>query len=210
MAPDVTHELKLRAAGYHSIAGIDEAGRGCWAGPVVAAAVVLPASVLEQPTLLTGIDDSKKLTEAQREDGYALITRTAIGVGVGAVPAHVIDSIGIVPATRLAMTIAMLALPCLPDALLIDALTLEPLSLLQYKLIKGDAHCLSIAAASIIAKVTRDHLMHTADRAYPGYHFARHKGYGTAVHRHALDTLGISPIHRLSYRPVALRQYNNG
>ncbi len=202
MAPDTRHEHLLQAAGYRRIAGIDEAGRGCWAGPVVAAAVILPPRIMHTPDLWDGIDDSKKLTETQRETAYRLIQQQAEGVGVGIVPSFVVDSFGIVPATRMAMTIALLALPIPADALLIDAMVLD-LSLPQEKLIRGDSRSLSIAAASIIAKVTRDHLMHTADWAYPAYGFAQHKGYGTAKHLTALQTCGVCEIHRLSYRPVA-------
>jgi ribonuclease HII len=202
LAPDTSYEQTYQTAGYRHIAGIDEAGRGCWAGPVVAAAVILPATIIHTPTLLPGVDDSKKLTESQREIAYRRIQRRALGVGVGIVPAFIIDSFGIVPATRLAMTIAVLALPMLADALLIDAMHLD-LALPQERLIRGDSRSLSIAAASIVAKVTRDHLMYTADRAYPAYAFAQHKGYGTAKHLAALRAYGVCELHRLSYRPVA-------
>lgn len=203
MSPHIQYEQELHTAGYHTIAGIDEAGRGCWAGPVVAAAVVLSPQVLREPSLLAGIDDSKKLSEQQRERAYERIKQGAISTGVGIVPAYLIDAYGIVPATRLAMTIALLSLSMLCDALLIDAMQLHIPTLHQQALIKGDSQSLSIAAASIIAKVTRDHLMMEADRAFPGYQFARHKGYGTAIHQRALREIGICALHRRTFRPVA-------
>lgn len=205
--PEVTYELALREQGYRAITGIDEAGRGCWAGPVVAAAVILETRVYDEPALLAGITDSKAMTAAQRTAGVAWIREYAAGVGVGIVPAFLIDALGIVPATRLAMTIALLALPHPADALLIDAVALTALPIPQQSLIKGDACCLSIAAASVIAKVTRDRLMHTADLAYPGYGFAAHKGYGTARHQRALAALGPCAVHRRTFRPVSLHCY---
>ncbi len=207
MAPTTQYEYELCRAGYRSIAGIDEAGRGCWAGPVVAAAVVLPLAVVTQPMCLAGVDDSKRLSAHQREAMYMQIHAVATGVGLGVVPAYLIDTMGIVPATRLAMTIALLSLPCQVDALLIDALALIGISLLQRSLIKGDASCLSIAAASIVAKVSRDHLLYTADSAYPGYGFALHKGYGTAAHQRALRMLGPCAFHRWTFRPVTTLCY---
>lgn len=203
MAPGIEYEQALYASGYERVAGIDEAGRGCWAGPVVAAAVVMPPAVLCAGTV-PPVNDSKVLTTAQREHACRQIYATAEGVGVGTVPAYLIDALGIVPATRLAMTIALLSLPGKVDALLIDALRLDVLSLPQQALIKGDALAYSIAAASIVAKVTRDRLMIAADRAYPGYGFARHKGYGTAIHRRALQTLGTCALHRRTFQPVLL------
>jgi ribonuclease HII len=203
MPPTLTHEYELLHAGYHCIAGIDEAGRGCWAGPVVAAAVVLRAEVLAQPALLAGVDDSKLLTATQRERCYDVILAHAAGVGVGIVPAYLIDGYGILAATRLAMTTALLSLPCSPDALLIDAVQLRELTLHQRALIRGDSISLSIAAASIVAKVSRDRHMVAADQAHPGYSFARHKGYGTAIHQAALRQLGLCALHRRTFQPVA-------
>jgi ribonuclease HII len=202
MAPGVEYETRLQQSGYQRIAGIDEAGRGCWAGPVVAASVILAPAVLERPVLLDGIDDSKLLNERQREKALQRIRHHAIAIGIGSVPPYVIDTWGIVPATRMAMTIALLSMSVLPDTLLIDALPLEILSLPQQAFFKGDSQCLSIAAASIVAKVTRDQLMKTADTACPGYGFARHKGYGTALHQKALRELGPCVLHRLSFKPV--------
>lgn len=203
MAPTVTEELRLRAAGHVRIAGIDEAGRGCWAGPVVAAAVVLPDAVLEQPALLAGVDDSKALTAMQREALFARVSEFAEGWAVGIVPAHVIDSHGILVATRLAMQIALLKLPALPDALLIDAVQLHGWPCHQQALIKGDARCLSIAAASIIAKVTRDRVMTALGKHMPLYGFEAHKGYGTAVHHRALLEHGVTTHHRRTFKPIA-------
>ncbi len=202
MSPDGQQEHILHQAGYCYVAGIDEAGRGCWAGPVVAGAVVLAHHVLTCSDLPVAINDSKLLSVAQREASYALLPTLTNGIGIGIVPAYIIDALGIVPATRLAMTIALLNLPCRVDALLIDALPLANLSLPQQAIIKGDTQCLSIAAASIIAKVTRDRLMRLADQVYPGYGFAAHKGYGTAAHQRALYALGPCVLHRHTFRPV--------
>ena len=202
MAPTVVEELKLRAAGHTLIAGIDEAGRGCWAGPVVAAAVILPDTVLDQPALLAGVDDSKALTAKQRATLYAQIIGSAAAWSVGVVPAHVIDSHGILAATRIAMQVALLSLPLLPNALLIDAVTLHGWPCPQQALIHGDARCLSIAAASIVAKVSRDRLMTALGGALPAYGFAAHKGYGTAQHAQALHAYGPTSQHRFSFRPI--------
>lgn len=210
MAPDVRYEQDLLASGYRHIAGLDEAGRGCWAGPVVAAAVVFPPHILAQPDVLAGIDDSKLLSPHQREETCQTILSLAEGVGVGIVGAFLIDTWGIVPATRLAMTVALLSLPCLADALLIDALPLPTCVLPQKVLIKGDSRSLIIAAASVVAKVSRDHLMHTAHLAHPAYGFASHKGYGTAAHRRALASCGPCVLHRRSFRPVAALEHASG
>jgi ribonuclease HII len=203
MPPTVDEELKLLCAGHHQIAGVDEVGRGCWAGPVVAAAVVLPRAVLEQPDLLEGVDDSKVLTAPQRQRLAKRIVALADGWAIGAIPAHVIDTHGILEATRLAMQVALLRLPRPADALLIDALRIEGWACPQRSLIKGDARCLSIAAASIVAKVARDRLMAELGRREPAYGFEQHKGYGTATHARALRVHGPSPQHRRSFRPLA-------
>jgi ribonuclease HII len=203
MPPSITFEQQLHGRGLRCLAGLDEAGRGCWAGPVVAAAVVLGPQVLANPALLAGIDDSKQMTAAARDAGYEHILRHAAGVGVGVVAPYLIDGYGILEATRLAMTVALLHLPCCPDGLLIDAVPLRALHLPQEVLIKGDGRSLSIAAASVVAKVTRDRLMHTADHAFPGYGFASHKGYGTAMHQEALAQHGVCMLHRRTFRPIA-------
>lgn len=191
----------LRAEGYRVIAGIDEAGRGCWAGPVVAAAAVLDETVLACPEVLQGVDDSKRLSSAQRERALHIIRRHA-AIGVGMVPAFLIDCFGIVDATRLAMELAVLQLPVRPDALLIDALKLPRCILPQRSMVYGDSLSLSIAAASIVAKTARDALMRAWDRAYPEWHFGQHKGYGTAAHARALYRHGTTPLHRRSFRPM--------
>jgi ribonuclease HII len=202
MVPDLQEELFLYAAGHTRVAGLDEVGRGAWAGPVCAAAVVLPLNRPDLPDLLTGVRDSKQLSPAQRERFLPLILDVAEAVGVGwATPAEV-DEQGIVPATRQAMVRAVGELDGRVDALLVDYLRLPDLDLPQRALPKADVRCLSVAAASIVAKVTRDQLMVALDRDLPGYGFARHKGYGTRQHREALARLGPSPIHRMSWRPI--------
>ncbi|MEK7275747.1 MAG: ribonuclease HII [Chloroflexota bacterium] len=201
--PSLTLERRFRRRGFALIAGIDEAGRGAWAGPVVAAAVILP---LDRPDLrksLKGVNDSKQLTARQRERLYPVIRSVALAVGVGGAGPEEIDCDGIVPATRAAMerALAMLAVP--PDALLIDAVDLRAIvDLPQHSLVRGDSISLSIAAASIVAKVSRDRMMVKLDALYPGYGFGKHKGYGTVVHQAALERLGVSETHRRSYRPI--------
>lgn len=199
--PDVHVELSLWDQGYTIVAGIDEAGRGAWAGPVVAAAVCLPQ---DESTLqaLHPVCDSKLLTPAWRERCYDLVVDAAVAYGTGQVASAIIDQIGIVPATRLAMKQAILALDPSPSYLLIDFLRLKDVALPQQAIVKGDRCCLSIAAASIIAKVTRDRLMVELDCSFPGYGFAQHKGYGTAQHQQALRCLGALPEHRRSFAPV--------
>ncbi len=190
----------MRAAGARWVAGVDEAGRGCWAGPVTAAAVILPEALLADPTPLAGVDDSKTLAPAQRARLYTRILAAGVAWSVVSVPAGVIDSHGILAATVIAMQAAVLGLTPQPDALLIDAVHLPGWH--QRALIRGDARCLSIAAASIIAKVTRDRIMAAHDRHDPRYGFGRHKGYGTALHQAALWQHGVHAQHRRSYAPV--------
>lgn len=203
MAPTLDEEWALVAQGFGCIAGVDEVGRGCWAGPVVAAAVVLGPDVLVCPRLLEGVDDSKQLTAGQRQRFSAQVHALAQAVGIGAVPAFLIDCIGIADATRLAMQLALLALPCIPDALLIDAVRLPMLAQPQRVLVRGDARSLSIAAASVVAKVARDRYMHEVEANRPVYGFAAHKGYGTAAHYRALRRYGPGAFHRRSFRPIA-------
>jgi ribonuclease HII len=202
--PDLREEMALYAEGYRHIAGLDEAGRGSWAGPVVAGAVILPPDRSDLSQELDGVRDSKQLTPRQRERLYPIIESTALAVGVGVVPPDVIDELGIVPATRQAMGLAIGQLGLPPDFLLIDYLNLPELSIPQKSITHGDALSFSIAAASIVAKVTRDRLMVELDAHYPGYGFAPHKGYGTRQHRESLFRLGPSPVHRLSYAPMRL------
>jgi len=200
-APDTRQERALMRQGHACVAGLDEAGRGAWAGPVVAAAVILPRDALRR-SALRGVRDSKLLTPHQRQALLPMIHQAALAIGVGRASHAEIDSSGIVPATRLAMLRAIKALPLAPDALLIDALGLPAVPLPQRVLFHADRLCLSVAAASIVAKVTRDRWMAELDAQYPGYGFARHKGYGTAVHQKALAGLGVSAIHRLTFEPV--------
>ncbi|MCL4459366.1 MAG: ribonuclease HII [Chloroflexi bacterium] len=188
--------------GYDIVAGIDEAGRGCLAGPVVAAAVILPHRCYHALGRLENVRDSKLLTPEQRKAALTEIEAEAIGIGVGAVLAEVIDEVGIVAATRLAMIAAVKNLPLRPDFLLIDYLGLPALSIPQKSIVDGDMLCLSIAAASIVAKVRRDRLMIEQDICYAGYGFARHKGYSTPEHLRALARLGVCPLHRHSFAPV--------
>jgi ribonuclease HII len=205
--PDLREEMTLHAEGYRHIAGLDEAGRGSWAGPVVAGAVILPIDRPDLSQELEGgcrIRDSKQLTPRQRERLYGIIESAALAMRVGIVPPEKIDELGIVPATRQAMSLAIAQLNPLPDFLLVDYLSLPELSIPQKGITHGDALSLSIAAASIVAKVTRDRLMVKLDARYPGYGFARHKGYGTPQHRESLIRLGPSPIHRLSFAPMRL------
>jgi ribonuclease HII len=202
MQPNLEEELKLHAAGYTHVAGIDEVGRGAWAGPVYAAAVVLPLDQADLLDLLAGVRDSKQLSPAQREVLLPRILQVAEAVGIGwASPAEV-DEAGIVAATRRAMARAVAGLNGQADALLIDHVRLPGVALPQRAFPKADARCLSVAAASIVAKVTRDRLMVALERDYPGYGFASHKGYGTPAHRTALQRLGPSAIHRMSWRPI--------
>lgn len=195
-------EQQMLARGYRRLAGVDEVGRGCWAGPVVAAAVVLPPDILHNPVMLAGVTDSKQLSPRQREDHTEVICRVALAVGVGSTPAWMIDQLGIIAATQLAMEQAVLSLACcIPDALLLDAVRLPTLPQPQVSMIRGDAASLSIAAASIVAKTTRDRYMRGWDRWYP-HGFGQHKGYGTTAHRAALQRYGLTPLHRRSFRPV--------
>jgi ribonuclease HII len=201
-SPDLRFEGDLWSHGFTRLAGIDEAGRGAWAGPVSAGAVLLPAnlSVLEQ---LPKVRDSKQMLPKQRAYWAEEIKHVAAAWGVGFATSQEIDALGIVPATRLAMRRALAALGPAPDHLLIDAVRLPDIPLPQTSIIKGDARSLSIAAASVLAKTARDALLVQFDEQYPGYGFARHKGYGTASHALALQRLGPCPIHRFCFAPIA-------
>lgn len=201
-APTLEKELALFKAGFKFIAGLDEVGRGAWAGPVVAAAVILPLDLSNPSEQWTGVRDSKQMTCRQREKLFDLIKAKALSVGLGLSSSAEVDQYRIVEATRLAMQRAVAQLDPAPHHLLIDALTLPQLSLPQLAFPKADAISLSVAAAAIVAKVTRDHLMICQDEAYPGYHFAQHKGYGTKAHLASLKTLGPCPIHRYSFAPI--------
>lgn len=198
--PSFVEEEEMAARGYRLVAGVDESGRGPLAGPVVAAAVILPAP-LNAPELAS-VRDSKLLKPRQRETLYRHIRATAISVGIGVINNQVIDDQGIIQATRLAMKMAVEQLAPPPESLLIDYLRLPELPYPQEGIKFGDRLCFSIACASIIAKVTRDRIMVGLDKAYPGYQLARHKGYGTAGHLACLRRLGPSPVHRRSFQPV--------
>ena len=198
--PSYDRETALRSQGYTAIAGVDEVGRGPLAGPVVAAAAVLPPHLDALGPEV--VRDSKLLTPRQRERAYDLLIREATTWSVGQASHEEIDALGIAPASRLAMARALENLTSLPDFLLIDAFPLPEVALPQESIIHGDRLCLSIAAASVIAKVTRDRMMQEEDRRNPGYGFARHKGYATREHLARLQALGPSPIHRRSFAPV--------
>ncbi len=198
MACSLAHEDTLRARGLHFVAGVDEAGRGPLAGPVSAAAVILPADFTHAL-----LDDSKKLTERKRERLYEeLTTRGDIRYAVALVEAEEIDRLNILRATHEAMRRAVAQLLPAPEHVLIDGLPVRDFPLPQTALVGGDGLSFSIAAASVLAKVTRDHVMLEMDARYPAYGFAKHKGYGTAAHLAALRTHGPCPIHRHSFQPV--------
>ena len=202
--PDLLFEENARKeSGVSAVAGLDEAGRGALAGPVVAAAVMLPLDSPQKLMLLKEVNDSKQLTAAKREHLAALITANALTFGIGSTPAAVIDKIGIIPATKLAMLAALEQLDPPADYLLIDGrIRLKNIPLRQQSIIRGDGKSLNIAAASILAKVSRDAFMVQLHTLYPQYGFARHKGYGTEFHRRALAHWGPMPEHRLSFAPL--------
>ena len=192
----LAYEKECYARGMELIAGVDEVGRGPLAGPVVAAAVILPKACK-----IPGLNDSKKIPKYKHKEIYEAVLQNAIAIGIGIKDNHVIDQVNIYEATKLAMMEAIGQLEPQPQHLLIDAMRLD-LPISQTSIIKGDANSLSIAAASIVAKVTRDQMMEEFDRKYPGYDFAQNAGYGTAKHLAGLDQLGVTPIHRRSFEPV--------
>lgn len=192
----LAYEKELYAQGIDLIAGVDEVGRGPLAGPVVAAAVILPKACK-----IPGLNDSKKIPKSKHKEIYEAVLQNAIAIGIGIKDNHVIDQVNIYEATKLAMMEAIDQLDPQPQHLLIDAMKLD-LPIPQTSIIKGDANSLSIAAASIVAKVTRDQMMEEFDQKYPGYDFAQNAGYGTAKHLAGLDKLGVTPIHRRSFEPV--------
>ncbi|MFO7812438.1 MAG: ribonuclease HII [Pelovirga sp.] len=190
-------EEQARRRGFQSVAGIDEAGRGPLAGPVVAAAVILP-----EQFFLPGLTDSKKLSERRRQFLYPEICQQARAVGVGVASTQEIDRLNILQATLLAMTRAIGRLPQIPDHLLIDGISAVPLNLSQQCIKQGDSRSLSIAAASVVAKVIRDRIMLSYHRQLPAYGFATHKGYGTLQHRAAIAEIGPSALHRTTFAGV--------
>ncbi|MGM0522568.1 MAG: ribonuclease HII [Bacillota bacterium] len=190
------YEQVARKESYQWIAGVDEVGRGPLAGPVVAAAVILP-----ETCDLIGLTDSKQLSESKREYFYQAIQREALAIGIGIVSPEVIDAINILEASKQAMLEAIQSLEVTPDYLLLDAIELN-IAIPQQSLIKGDMKSISIAAASVIAKVTRDRLMSRYDKQYPGYDFFSNQGYGTKKHLEGLKKHGVTPIHRRSFAPV--------
>ena len=192
----LAYEKELYTQGIQLIAGVDEVGRGPLAGPVVATAVILPKACK-----IPGLNDSKKIPKSKHKEIYEAVLQNAIAIGIGVKDNHVIDQVNIYEATKLAMMEAIGQLDPQPQHLLIDAMKLD-LPISQTSIIKGDANSLSIAAASIVAKVTRDQMMEEFDREYPGYDFAQNAGYGTAKHLAGLDKLGVTPIHRCSFEPV--------
>ena len=198
--PSLVEEETLWAQGCELVAGVDEVGRGALAGPVMAAAVILPSGI--DVPWLDQIRDSKQLSPAKRERLFHQIHEIAISVGIGVVSHEVIDGQGIVKATQMAMKQAVDGLSPAPDSLLIDYMHLPEVPLPQKGIVNGDELCLSIACASIVAKVARDRLMVELDRLYPGYQLADHKGYGTKEHLSCLYRLGPCPIHRQSFQPV--------
>lgn len=192
----LAYEKELYAQGIDLIAGVDEVGRGPLAGPVVAAAVILLKACK-----IPGLNDSKKIPKSKHKEIYEAVLQNAIAIGIGIKDNQVIDQVNIYEATKLAMMEAIGQLEPQPQHLLIDAMKLD-LPIPQTSIIKGDANSLSIAAASIVAKVTRDQMMEEFDCEYPGYDFTQNAGYGTANHLAGLDKLGVTPIHRRSFEPV--------
>ena len=192
----LAYEKECYARGMELIAGVDEVGRGPLAGPVVAAAVILPKACK-----IPGLNDSKKIPKSKHKEIYEVVLQNAIAIGIGVKDNQVIDQVNIYEATKLAMMEAIGQLEPQPQHLLIDAMRLD-LPISQTSIIKGDANSLSIAAASIVAKVTRDQMMEEFDCEYPGYDFTQNAGYGTANHLAGLHKLGVTPIHRRSFEPV--------
>ncbi len=200
LPPDLVYEKKLWQT-YNYIAGMDEAGRGALAGPVCVGTVILPKDDPHLTHTLSGVRDSKQLTPRKRDQLTPQIKAAVCSWGIGFASADEIDTLGIVPATRLAAGRALAMLHCFPDFLLTDfRLELPELDIPQAALVKGDQHCLSIAAASILAKTARDDLMRELDLGFPEYGFSKHKGYGTAFHLEKIKTFGTTPIHRKTFK----------
>ena len=200
--PDLSQEAALTEGGFRRVAGVDEAGRGAWAGPLVAAAVILPEADQIGDGFLAGVRDSKLLSLTQREALFETIMASARAVGVGSVDADEVDLLGLTAANELAMVRAVRGLSLAPDYVLVDCFTLKSVGIPQRGIVRGDRSCLSIAAASIVAKVYRDRWLARLAEAHPGYGFEQHRGYGVAAHRQAIADLGLTPIHRVSYAPL--------
>jgi ribonuclease HII len=200
--PNLDFEGELWQQGLRFVAGVDEAGRGALAGPVAAGAVVLPGDIGDLYDRLVGVRDSKVMKPPDREHWAAAIKGVAVAWGVGFASSVEIDQLGILPATQLAAKRAVISLNCGLEYLLVDYIDLPDVKLPQTPLVKGDARSLSIAAASILAKTTRDAHLVELDRTFPGYHFAKNKGYGTCEHRQAIERLGPCEQHRRSFSPV--------
>ena len=192
----LSYEKEFYAQGISLIAGVDEVGRGPLAGPVVAAAVILLKNCK-----IKGLNDSKKIPKKKHEDIFQDVKEKALAIGIGIMDNHVIDQVNIYEATKLAMKEAIAQLQLKPEHLLVDAMELD-LPISQTSIVKGDANSLSIAAASIVAKVTRDKIMANYDQEFPGYDFSQNAGYGTAKHLEGIAKLGITPIHRTSFEPI--------
>lgn len=189
------HENELREKGFKTICGIDEAGRGPLAGPVVVASVIMPAN-----SMIEGVNDSKKISEKKREKIYDQILEEAVSYGIAIIGQDEIDEINILNATKKGLTVSLQELTEKPDLIVVDALSgIDTMGIPYESIIKGDAKCYSIAAASILAKVTRDRIMREWDKVYPEYGFEKHKGYGTAAHIAAIREYGLCPIHRNSF-----------
>jgi ribonuclease HII len=208
--PDWANELELCFDGHMLVAGVDEAGRGAWAGPLVAGSVIFPnpheletaESAADLSAELARLRDSKMLTSNVREQLLDAIMASALAIGVGIVSPALIDQIGMGPSNRLAMARAIRDLGVWPDYLVIDAFRLPLVRIQQRPIVKGDATCMSIAAASVVAKVTRDRIMRSLDNSHPDYHFSKHKGYGTPLHAEAILKEGVTPVHRKSFAPI--------
>jgi ribonuclease HII len=200
--PHLQKEIALLQQGYRFVAGLDEAGRGAWAGPVVASAVVLPIDQPDLANTLAGLRDSKQLRPVERERLFELIQQTALAFAWGLASAEMVDQLNVVGATRYAMAQALSRLNPAPNYLLLDHLWLPAISLPQEAFPKADNISLSVAAASVVAKVTRDRLMIEYHQTYPAYAFNQHKGYGVKAHQLALAQCGPCPLHRMSYRPL--------
>jgi ribonuclease HII len=201
--PDLTYERELWNKGLKYVAGVDEAGRGALAGPVAAGAVVLTGDQVDLFEQLHGVRDSKEMTPGDRKEWAAVVKKTALAWGVGFASKDEIDEFGIAPATCLAASRALEKLTCVVEHVLVDYVTLTDVKVPQTPLIKGDARSLSIAAASILAKTTRDALLVEMDGKYPGYHLVSNKGYATGQHLQAIEVLGPCEAHRCSFSPVA-------